>query len=136
MPKLHSLLSHALKQMQKFGGIGDILEDDVEKMHQIAGRFEHRTARIKNPNKRALVHAQMEARTHNKHVQHHAAESQKKAKRKFKNRNISKSKDHKTKRMKKERDEQRIATADALHLKPLPKLITTYDKLKEELKNK
>ncbi len=36
-PKLHALLPHAPKQMRKFKGIGDLLEEDVEKMHQIAG---------------------------------------------------------------------------------------------------
>jgi hypothetical protein len=29
--------NHAAKQMRRFNGIGDLLEDDVEKMHQIAG---------------------------------------------------------------------------------------------------
>jgi hypothetical protein len=47
MPKLHSLLTHALSQMIFFGDIGDNLEDDVEKMHQIAGRSESRVARLK-----------------------------------------------------------------------------------------
>ena len=36
-PKLHSLINHAVKQMRKLGGFGDMLEDDVEMIHQIAG---------------------------------------------------------------------------------------------------
>jgi hypothetical protein len=36
-PKKHSLIMNALQQMIMYGGIGDILEDNVMKMHQIAG---------------------------------------------------------------------------------------------------
>jgi hypothetical protein len=133
-PKLHSLLTHTVKQMRLFGGIGDILEDDVEKMHQIAGQFEHRSARLKNPDTRALVHAKMEALSHNKDVQHHVAHSRKLSKRKFKNRNMSLCKDTRSKLLKMERDDRRIATANALQEKPLPKLVTTYEKLKAESK--
>jgi phage gpG-like protein len=135
-PKLHSLLSHTVNQMRLFGGIGDILEDDVEMMHQIAGRFEHRTARLKNPGMRALVHARMEAITHSKDVMHHVAQSLKRSKRKFKNRNTKLSKDHKAKRKKIERDTQRIATANDIQAKPFTKLITNYDKLKSKLKER
>jgi hypothetical protein len=35
-PKVHSVLVHALDQMKEFQGIGDMLEDDVEHIHQIA----------------------------------------------------------------------------------------------------
>jgi hypothetical protein len=64
-PKLHSLLSHASPQMRRFGGIGDILEDDVEKMHQIASRAEARVSRLKSANSRALAEAKIEAMSHN-----------------------------------------------------------------------
>ena len=33
-PKVHSVLAHAMDQM-KLEGIGDMLEDDVEHIHQI-----------------------------------------------------------------------------------------------------
>jgi hypothetical protein len=38
-PKVHSPLHHAPKQMQQFKGMGDLLEDDMEKMHQVAGNL-------------------------------------------------------------------------------------------------
>ena len=37
-PKFHSLLDHALKQMQDLNGFGDMLEDDVECLHQLTAR--------------------------------------------------------------------------------------------------
>jgi hypothetical protein len=38
------MLEHALKQARVIGGFGDMLEYDVEMMHQIAGRFESRAS--------------------------------------------------------------------------------------------
>ena len=64
-PKVHSLLHHATKQMQKFEGIGDLLEDDVEKMHQIAGNFEARSSRLNSATGRAVAQSKMEAMSHN-----------------------------------------------------------------------
>jgi hypothetical protein len=80
-PKVHSLLEHAVKQMSCFGGIGDILEDDIERYHQIACRFEHRTARINQPQKRAAVQSQMESTALNKEVNQHVAYSKQLSKR-------------------------------------------------------
>jgi hypothetical protein len=34
-PKFHGLISHANPKMKWLDGIGFILEDDIEKMHQI-----------------------------------------------------------------------------------------------------
>jgi hypothetical protein len=56
-PNLHCLLTHAPKQTRLFKGIGDILEDNVEKMHQIAGNVESRASRLKSANNRALAQA-------------------------------------------------------------------------------
>jgi hypothetical protein len=53
-PKLYSLLDHALKQATATGGFGDMLEDDVEKMQQIAGRFESRASKIKSHEKQVF----------------------------------------------------------------------------------
>jgi hypothetical protein len=39
-PKIHSILVHALDQMKQLQGIGDMLEDDVEHIHQMAARIE------------------------------------------------------------------------------------------------
>jgi hypothetical protein len=35
-PKVHSVLVHALEQIKECQGIGDMLEEDVEHIHQIA----------------------------------------------------------------------------------------------------
>ena len=39
-PKLHSTLEHSLDHMRRFNGIGDMLEDDVEHIHQIAAKID------------------------------------------------------------------------------------------------
>ncbi len=39
MPKIHGLLSHAVPQMRRLNGIGDTLEDDVERIHQISAKL-------------------------------------------------------------------------------------------------
>jgi hypothetical protein len=33
-PELHGVLSHAVEQMKLLGGVGDLLEDDLELLHQ------------------------------------------------------------------------------------------------------
>ncbi len=35
-PKIHGLLCHAVPQMRQLQGIGDTLEDDVERIHQVS----------------------------------------------------------------------------------------------------
>jgi hypothetical protein len=40
IPKLHSTLEHSLDHMRRFNGIGNMLEDDVEHIHQIAAKIE------------------------------------------------------------------------------------------------
>jgi hypothetical protein len=60
-PKVHGLLNHAVKQMGHFQGIGDTLEDDVERIHQICARIELHVSRMKNKTQQALVHSKMEA---------------------------------------------------------------------------
>ncbi len=47
-PKMHSVLVHALEQIRECQGIGDMLEDDVEHIHQIAAKIEVRTSRMKD----------------------------------------------------------------------------------------
>ncbi len=57
-----------------------MLEDDVEMMHQISGRFESRASKIKGHEKQALSHPKMEAIMHSKDVQKYIKDSQKTAK--------------------------------------------------------
>jgi hypothetical protein len=39
-PKIQRILVHALDHMKGLQGIGDMLEDDVEHIHQMAARIE------------------------------------------------------------------------------------------------
>jgi hypothetical protein len=61
MPKIHRLLSHAIKQMRHFQGIADTLEDDVERNLQISAQIESHVSRMKNKSQQAHVHSKMEA---------------------------------------------------------------------------
>jgi hypothetical protein len=127
-PKLHSLINHAVKQMRKIGGFGDMLEDDVEMIHQIAGRFEARSSSIKSHEMRALSHAKMEAVSHNKEMQMHIKQSQIQSKRK-----LSINKKHENlKRLKLERDEASQETIREVQNQPYAKYISAYDSMKEE----
>ena len=48
MPKFHILLDHTIDQVCLFGGIADLVEDFIEKSHQISKRLDHITARLSN----------------------------------------------------------------------------------------
>jgi hypothetical protein len=41
-PKVPSVLVHALEQIRECQGIGDILKNDVEQIHQISAKIEVR----------------------------------------------------------------------------------------------
>ncbi len=47
-PKIHSMLCHAFQQMKRLGGFGDLLEDDLEHLHQISNAISNCTSCIKN----------------------------------------------------------------------------------------
>jgi hypothetical protein len=52
-PKYHALMIHAIVQYMATGGFGDMLEDELEKMHQEALRFRSRVARLRSMAARA-----------------------------------------------------------------------------------
>jgi hypothetical protein len=56
-PKLHSELVHAMEQMRECQGIGDMLEDDVEHIHQLAAKIEARISRMKDKFWQAFMHS-------------------------------------------------------------------------------
>lgn len=60
---MHNLLSHAARQMRKYKGIGELLEDDLEKSHQDMDRLHRRIAGLGSCAKRAesLMHYQKAA---------------------------------------------------------------------------
>ena len=45
-PKLHILFDHTMKQVNKFKGIADLVEDFVEKFHQVGKRLDCLVARM------------------------------------------------------------------------------------------
>ncbi len=45
-PKLHCIQEHSLNHMGQFNGIGDMLEDDVEHIRQIAAKIEGQVNQI------------------------------------------------------------------------------------------
>ncbi len=131
-PKLHSLLMHALTQMRKLGGIGDILEDDVEKMHQIAGRSESRVARLKSATGRAIAEAKIEAISKNCDVKQHVERSKNLAKRKFLEQDTRLSAMDKKKLMKSEHDCKQLHKVTELNKAALPKIFTAHERLKQD----
>ncbi len=103
-------------------------------MHQIAGNFEARSSRLKSATGRAVAQSKMEALSHNNLVQKHMQHSQQLSKRKL-DVNNSTIKKEKIKVLKTERDQKRLEVLHEIEKKPIPKLITAYDKLKHETKN-
>ena len=103
-------------------------------MHQIAGNFEARSSRLKSATGRAVAQTKMEAMSHNNLVQKHMQHSQQLSKRKL-DVNNSTIKKEKVKVLKTERDQKRLEVLHEIEKKPIPKLITAYDKLKHETKN-
>jgi hypothetical protein len=54
-PKIHSYLKHAINQMKRFNGTGDMLEDDVEHIHQKAAKIESRIGWMKKKEHQAYA---------------------------------------------------------------------------------
>jgi hypothetical protein len=84
-PKLHSTLEHSLDHMRRFNGISDMLEDDVEHIHQIAAKIEVQVSRMKNKSGQALVHSKMEVMQNSHEIREAMDNSMQLSKRTFKN---------------------------------------------------
>jgi hypothetical protein len=117
-PKVHSLLAHALEQMRECEGIGDMLEDDVEHIHQIAARIEARTSRMKDKARQAFVHSKIEAIQNSQVIKAKLVASQEYAKRKFKKRNPELDSGLRNTKLKVERDCSRLQTLQLVQEKP------------------
>ena len=117
-PKIHSVLVHALEQMRKSKGIGDMLEDDVEHIHQIAARIESRTSRMKNKAQQAFVHSKIEHIQNSQEIKAKLELSQQKAKQNFKRRNVELDSGMKKTKLKLERDSSRLETLHLVDAKP------------------
>jgi len=117
-PKIHSILAHALEQMKRLEGIGDMLEDDVEHIHQMAARIETRTSRMNNKALQPFIHSKVEAIQNSHAIKEKITESQRNAKRAFKKRNPDAVALEKNAKLKTERDKMRIETMQNLEKKP------------------
>ena len=89
--KIHGVLFLALDQMIRLKSIGDMLEDDIERQHQIAVKIKMRTCRMKNVEQRATI-------------KEHLQSSHENSKGTFKNRNQELGSETKRKKMKTKRD--------------------------------
>jgi hypothetical protein len=66
-PKIHGVLSHTSEQVQRLGGIGDLLEDELEHLNQMSKKND-RTNRIKNKVQQAESHFKIEVKINNKEI--------------------------------------------------------------------
>jgi hypothetical protein len=81
--KRHILQSHLVEQIDEHDGIGEYIEDWVEKMHQFVKLMNSR-GKIRNLQTKAAYHCRMEKLAHNRKVQEAGNEVYKATKRKFK----------------------------------------------------
>ncbi len=116
-PKVHSVLVHALDQMKEFQGIGDMLEDDVEHIHQIAARIESRS-RMKNKAQQAFVHLKTEKIQNSHDIAVKLEASQLQAKRQFKRRNLELDSELRSNRLKIKRNNSRLEMLELVVNKP------------------
>jgi hypothetical protein len=110
----------------------EILTDDVERMHQVAGDFEARSSKLKSATGRAAAQSKMEAMSHNNLFWQHMQLSQQLSKRKL---DVNSIKKEEIKILKTEHDQKQLKSLDQIEQNPIPKLITAYDKLKHETRN-
>jgi hypothetical protein len=82
-PQIHSVLAHVVDQAECIGGIGDILEDGLEHLHQMSHKISYRTDRIKNVSQQAFSHSKIKAKINNKEIIDKTMELQLNSKRAF-----------------------------------------------------
>lgn len=130
-PKIHGVLAHASDQVELIGGIGDLLEDDLEHLHQMSQKISYRTGRIKNAIQQALSHSKMEAKINNKEIIDKTMESQQQSKRVFKKARTGSI--ERATQAKIERDKSRNETLVEVEQKSYSKLVTFYESEKNRL---
>jgi len=124
-PKIHGVLSHAAEQVQCLGGIGDLLEDELEHLHQMSKKISERTSRIKNKVQQAESHSKIEAKINNKEIRAAKSKVKLETKREFKKRRVDSF--ARGVQAKLERDSSRIETLAAVEEKPYSRIISFYE---------
>ena len=132
-PKIHGLLAHAVEQVERLKGIGDLLEDDLEHLHQMSKKITDRTSRIKNKNQQARSHSQMEAKLYNAEIITRTQQSQAESKRVYKRKRVDAV--QRAVIAKKERDEHRMETILTVEENPYSRMISFYESEKANLLN-
>jgi hypothetical protein len=117
-PKLHSVLVHNIKQMRECQGIGDMLEDDVADIHQLAAKIESRTSRMKEKFRQAFVHSKIVAIQNCHEIKSKLVLSKEDAKRNFKKGNMDLDSEQRKSKLKLERNSSRLETLQLLLEKP------------------
>jgi len=125
------MLAHAADQVEHLGGLGDMLEDDLEHLHQVSKRITDRTSKIKNITKQAFSHSKIEAKLNNKEIILKTKESQLHSKRAFKKPRIDAF--QRAGQAKIERDSSRIETLAEVEQKPYSRLVSFYESEKAKL---
>jgi len=130
-PKIHGVLAHAADQVELLGGIGDMLEDDLEHLHQMSQKISYRTSRIKNVAQQATSHSKIEAKLNNKEIIDKTKESQLHSKRAYKKARTGSN--EQAAQAKIERDNSRIETLVEVERKPHSKIVSFYESEKARL---
>jgi len=104
--------------MKRLKRIGDLLEDDIEHMHQISARIESRTNRMKNKSQQAFVYSQIENGQNSQEVKLKMESSQHDSKRDFKRKDTELDSSLKEKKLKSDRDSSRLETLNLIDTKP------------------
>jgi hypothetical protein len=117
-PKIHSILVHALDQMKQLQGIGDMLEDDVEHIHQMAARIETWTSRRTNKALEPFIHSKIETIQNCQQIKGKIELSQQNAKWAFKKRTPEAVVELKNAKLKVERYQMQIEILQHIEAKP------------------
>jgi len=131
-PKIHGLIAHAVEQVQRLEGIGDVLEDDLEHLHQTSVKITACVSRMKNKGQQAFVHSKMEAKRSNIEVRERVEKSQEASKRAFKKRNMELDSTVRAVKAKTERDGSRMETMLFVQQKPQLTLQTRHEIEKQQ----
>jgi hypothetical protein len=83
-PKLHAIEDHLLEYLTRFGGIGDIGEDEGERGHQLGAMNEGRSKALRDNTAKATAHASWESMMKNEKVREQMNQVKVEAKRNMK----------------------------------------------------
>ena len=125
------MLGHVADQVERLGGIGDMLEDDLEHLHQVSKRIMDRTSKIKDVTKQAFAHSNIEAKHNNKEIIAKTMASQVSSKRVFKKPRLDAV--ERAAQAKNERDNSRIVTLTEVEQQPYTRLVSFYESEKTKL---